>query len=46
MKKLLEENETLTQIVNDVGRPPTGLPNQPPGRIQQSKSRNLLQKSS
>ena len=29
MKKLLEENETLTQIVNDAGRPP---PVHPPAR--------------
>ena len=29
MKKLLKENETLTQIVNDTGRPPT----QTPGRV-------------
>ena len=26
MKKLLEENETLTQIINDAGRPTAGRP--------------------
>ena len=35
-KKVLEENETLTQIVNDTGRPP--------GRIHQSISRSVLKK--
>jgi len=36
MKKLLEENETLKQIVNDTGRPPA--------RVHQSISRKTLRK--
>jgi len=36
MKKLLEENETLTQIVNNAGHPP--------GWFHQSISRNFLRK--
>ena len=38
MKKLLEENKTLTQIANDAGRPPV------PGQLRQSISRILLWK--
>jgi len=40
MKTLLEENETLTQIVNEARHPPA----RPTERIHQSISRNFLRK--
>ena len=41
MKKLSEENETLTQIVNDAGRPFAH-----PGGFHQYISQNFFEKSS
>ena len=40
MKKLLEENETLKQIVYDAGRPP-----KPPGHIHRSITDIFIEKS-
>jgi len=44
MKVLLEENETLTQIAYDAGRPDARPPDRPPARtyFHQFKRRNFL----